>query len=84
MEESQAQGLLYLAIVDLERDLWNGDHTECVDVEAALSVVGKPFAVEVRSSYRLHLASAEIGGGQDAVEAAGEFQLGLHPYQAGT
>lgn len=69
--------------MDWGRDLWNGDHIECVDVEVVLSVAGEPFGVVVRSSSRLDLASVETGGGQDAVEAAGEFQLGLHPHQAG-
>lgn len=69
--------------VDLGRDLWNGDHTDCVDAGVVPQVAEEPFVAAVRSSSRLHLASAETGGGRDAEEAAGELQLGLHPHRAG-
>ncbi len=67
-EELQDQGLAYPATVDLGSDLWNGDHIDCVGVVP--QVVEEPFVAAVRSSSRLHLASAETGGGQDAEEAA--------------
>lgn len=80
-EELQDQGLAYPATVDLGRDLWNVDHIDCVGV--VLQVVEEPFVAAVRSSSCLHLASAETGGGQDAEEAAGKLQVGLHPHRAG-
>lgn len=83
MEESHGQGLVYPGTVGLGRDLWNGDHTDCVDVGLAPKVVEESFGAVVRSSSHLHLASAETGGGQDAEKAAGELQLGRHPHQAG-
>lgn len=82
-EELQDQDLAYPATVDLGRDLWNGDHIDCVGVGVVPQVVEEPFVAAVRSSSRLHLASAETGGGQDAEEAAGELQVGIHPRQAG-
>lgn len=77
------QGLAYPATVDLGRDQWNGDHTDCVDVEVVPQFAEEPFVVAVRSSSHLHLASAETGGVLDAEEAAGKLQLGLHPHRAG-
>lgn len=82
-EELQDQGLAYPATVDLGRDLWYGDHIDCVDAGVDPQVVEEPFVAAVRSSSHLHLASAETGGGQDAEAAAGELQRGLHPHQAG-
>lgn len=82
-EELQDQGLAYPATVDLGRDLWNVDHIDCVGVGVVPQVVEEPFVAAVRSLSRLHLASAETGGGRDAEEAAGELQVGLQPYQAG-
>lgn len=83
MEESNGQGLVYPGTVDLARDLWNGDHIDCVDAGLAPKIAEEPFGAVVRSSSRLHLASADTGGGWDAEEDAGELQLGLHPHQAG-
>lgn len=83
MEESHGQGLVYPGTVDSERDLWNGGHTDCVDVGLAPKIAEEPFGAVVRSSSRLHLASADTGGGWDAEEDAGELQLGHHLHQAG-